>query len=158
MCSEVSLAQSRWNIELRPDIDFPHQKNEGFGLEGKSLLRINRVFTTYFGWGWNLFPAEKRSAMSYEETGFTGGLQYIYPADGAGIQYFVAAGGVYSHLKSEIRDNEQANTSDNCFGWQTEAGVMIKLSDRLKIKPGLRYRNLHAVDLQYFSFGMGFLF
>ena len=70
----------------------------------------------------------------------------------------VAAGGVYNHIETEKREDHYNSDSGHKFGWQIESGVLFRISPKLLVKPGLRYRNLQAARLQYFSIGTGFFF
>jgi hypothetical protein len=165
LCSadKIANAQTGWNVEIRPSVNFPtevsgaHGKNTGFGIEGKTWFGLTSNVGTYLGWGWNLFPAENRADFSYEETGFTLGMQYQHLRESQ-PGYFVAAGGVYNHIETEKREDHYNSDSGHKFGWQIESGVLFRISPKLLVKPSLRYRNLQAAGLQYFSIGTGFFF
>ena len=157
-------AQKKWNVEIRPAVNFPCKvegglpKHVGFGLEGKTFFNISKVMGTYFGWGWNLYPANNRSDFSYEETGFTYGLQYMHPTHLSNPGYFIAAGGVYNHIEVESADNHTNVISRRRSGWQIESGITVSIFGKFLLRPGVRYRNIHAGGLQYFSLGTGFFF
>jgi hypothetical protein len=165
ICSDIQTvqAQNRWNVEIRPSVGYPFKvtsnlhKNVGFGIEGKTGFDFTPALGTYFGWGWNMFAADNRSDFSFEETGFTFGMQYKYTGQ-AQPGYFVAAGAVYNHIEIENREHQSDDDMRHRLGWQLESGVLFRLSPKLLVKPGLRYRNLHAAGLQYFSIGTGFSF
>ena len=161
---EMLHAQKKWNAEIRPSVNFPCNvddglhKHVGFGIEGTARFNLSTTIGAYAGWGWNLFPANNNADFSYEETGFTFGLQYMYRVHDLKPAFFVAAGGVYNHIEVENDNDHSRSDGQHGLGWQTEAGVVFDIFGKFLLKPGLRYRNLQATGLRYFSLGTGFFF
>jgi hypothetical protein len=105
------------------------------------------------------------SDASFEETGYTFGLQFIHPIGESNISYLARAGGTYNHIEIENNDGDITIDSRHGLGWQAEAGLVIPLSEKFSLLPSLRYRSLSRdidienvstpVQLNYFSVGVG---
>jgi hypothetical protein len=155
-------AQKRWSVEVRPSLNFPvntgnRNINTGFGIEGKTFFAFMPRFSTYAGWGWNLFPAMKRTEFSYEETGYMLGLHFMHPVSGLKMRFYVEGAGIYSQVETENKEPGLHDDSDHGLGWQLESGFVFPVADKLLIKPGIRYRNVASGNLNYFSFGFGLM-
>jgi hypothetical protein len=122
----------------------------------------------YAGWSYNNFAVDQSFAgadASFEETGYTFGLQFIHPIGESNISYLVRAGGTYNHIEIENNDGDITIDSGHGLGWQAEAGLVIPLSEKFSLLPSLRYRSLSRdidienvstpVQLNYFSVGVG---
>jgi len=167
-------AQDRWSLEFRPGIDFATKDiadadlGTGFGFEGTVVYRFMPHLAAYAGWTWNYFGVDQSFAgtdASFEETGYTFGLQFIHPIGESDISYLVRAGGTYNHIEIENNNGDIIIDSGHGLGWQAEAGVVIPLSENFSLLPSVRYRALSrdieienintSVDLNYFSVGVG---
>lgn len=169
-----SIAQDRWSLELRPGVNYATQDISdadlglGFGAELTVAYRFMSHLAAYAGWSYNNFAVDQSFAgtdASFEETGYTFGLQFIHPIGETGIKYLVRAGGTYNHLEIENSDGDITIDSGHGLGWQAEAGLVIPLSEKFSLLPSIRYRSLNReisinntttpVNLNYFSAGVG---
>lgn len=169
-----SVAQDRWSLELRPGVNYATQDISdadlgiGFGAELTIAYRFMPHLAAYAGWSCNNFAVDQSFAgkdASFEETGYTFGLQFIHPIGETGIKYLVRAGGTYNHLEIENSDGDITVDSGHGLGWQAEAGLVIPLSEKFSLLPSIRYRSLNReisinnsttpVSLNYFSAGVG---
>jgi hypothetical protein len=169
-----SIAQDKWSLELRPGVDYATKDiadadlELGFGAELTIAYRFMPHLAAYAGWGYNNFAVDQSFAgsdASFEETGYTFGLQFIHPIGESNISYLVRAGGTYNHIEIENNDGDITIDSGHGLGWQAEAGLVIPLSEKFSLLPSLRYRSLSRdidienvstpVQLNYFSVGVG---
>jgi hypothetical protein len=169
-----SIAQDRWSLELRPGVNYATQDISdadlglGFGAELTVAYRFMSHLAAYAGWSYNNFAVDQSFAgtdASFEETGYTFGLQFIHPIGETEIKYLVRAGGTYNHLEIENSDGDITIDSGHGLGWQAEAGLVIPLSEKFSLLPSIRYRSLNreisinntttSVNLNYFSSGVG---
>ncbi len=167
-------AQNRWGAEFRSGVDFATKDIEdadlktGFGFEGAIAYRLMPHLAAYVGWSWNHFEVDQSFAgidASFEETGYTFGLQFIHPIGKSDICYLFRAGGTYNHIEIENKEGEIIIDSGHGLGWQAEAGFMIHLSENFSLLPSVRYRSLSrdidinnvstSIDLNYVSVGVG---
>jgi hypothetical protein len=169
-----SYAQNKWSLEFRPGVDYATEDiadadlGLGFGAELTIAYRFMPHLAAYAGWSYNNFAVDQSFAgtdASFEETGYTFGLQFIHPIGESGLSYLVRAGGTYNHLEIENNDGDIIIDSGHGFGWQVEAGLVILLNEKFSLLPSLRYRSLNrdieienvstSVDLNYLSVGVG---
>ena len=169
-----SIAQDKWSLELRPGINYATKDISdadlglGFGAELTISYSFMPHLAVYTGWSYNNFAADQSFAgtdASFEETGYTFGLQFIHPIEETGIKYLIRAGGIYNHIEVENVDGKIVSDSGHGLGWQAEAGLVIALSENFSLLPSLRYRSLNreisinnsrtSVNLNYFSAGVG---
>lgn len=169
-----SYAQNKWSLEFRPGVDYATEDiadadlGLGFGAELTIAYRFMPHLAAYAGWSYNNFAVDQSFAgpdASFEETGYTFGLQFIHPIGESGLSYLVRAGGTYNHIEIENNDGDIIIDSGHGLGWQAEAGLVIPLSDKFSLLPSLRYRSLNrdieienvstSVDLNYLSVGVG---
>jgi hypothetical protein len=169
-----SYAQDKWSLELRPGVDYATQDivdadlGLGFGAELAVAYRFMPHLAAYAGWSYNNFAVDQSFAgsdASFEETGYTFGLQFIHPIGESGLSYLVRAGGTYNHIEIENNSGDIIIDSGHGLGWQAEAGLVIPLSEKFSLLPSLRYRSLNrdieienvstSVDLNYLSVGVG---
>lgn len=169
-----SQAQDRWSLEFRPGVNYASQDiadadlGLGFGTELTIAYRFMPHLAAYAGWSYNNFAADQSFAgpdASFEETGYTFGLQFIHPIGESGLSYLVRAGGTYNHIEIENNGGDIIIDSGHGLGWQTEAGLVIPLSENFSLLPSLRYRSLNrdieienintSVNLNYLSVGIG---
>lgn len=167
-------AQNRWGAEFRSGVDFATKDiadadlKTGFGFEGAIAYRFMPHLAAYAGWSWNHFAVDQSfvgTDASFEETGYTFGLQFIHPIGGSDVSYMVRAGGTYNHIEIENNYGEVIIDSGHGLGWQAEAGLMIHISENFSLLPSVRYRSLSrkidinnvntSVDLNYVSVGVG---
>lgn len=169
-----SYAQDKWSLELRPGINYATKDISdadlglGFGGELAVAYRFMPHLAVYAGWSYNNFAVDQSFAgtnASFEETGYTFGLQFIHPIAESNISYLVRAGGTYNHIEIENNDGEITIDSGHGLGWQAEAGLVILLSEKFSLLSSLRYRSLNrdieienvstSVNLNYLSVGVG---
>lgn len=169
-----SRAQDKWSLELRPGVNYATQDiadanlELGFGTELTIAYRFMPHLAAYAGWSYNNFAVDQSFAepdASFEETGYTFGLQFIHPIGKSGLSYLVRAGGTYNHIEIENNDGDIIIDSGHGLGWQAEAGLVIPLSEKFSLSPSVRYRSLNRdieinnvstpVDLNYLSVGVG---
>lgn len=169
-----SYSQDKWSLELRPGVNYATQDISdadlefGFGGELNIAYRFMPHLAAYAGWSYNNFAVDQSFAgsdASFEETGYTFGLQFIHPIGESDIKYLFRAGGTYNHIEIENNDGDITIDSGHGLGWQAEAGLVIPLSDKFSLLPGIRYRSLNrdidinnvntSVDLNYLSVGVG---
>jgi opacity protein-like surface antigen len=167
-------AQNKWSLEFRPGVNFATKDISdadlglGFGFEGTIVYRFMPHLAAYAGWSWNHFAVDQSFAgtdASFEETGYTFGLQFIHPMGESDISYLVRAGGTYNHIEIENNNGDIIIDSGHGLGWQAEAGLSIPLSEKFSLLPSVRYRSLSrdieienvstSVQLNYFSVGVG---
>lgn len=169
-----SYAQDKWGLEFRPGVNYATQDiadadlGLGFGAELTIAYRFMPHLAAYAGWSYNNFAADQSFAgadASFEETGYTFGLQFIHPIGESDIKYLVRAGGTYNHIEIENNSGDIIIDSGHGLGWQAEAGLVIPLNEKFSLLPSLRYRSLNrdieienvstSVDLNYLSVGVG---
>jgi hypothetical protein len=169
-----SYAQDKWSLEFRPGVDYATidiadaDLGIGFGFEGTISYRFMPHLAAYAGWSYNNFAVDQSFAgpdASFEETGYTFGLQFIHPIGESGLSYLVRAGGTYNHIEIENNYGDIIIDSGHGLGWQAEAGLVIPLSKKFSLLPSLRYRSLNrdieienvstSVDFNYLSVGVG---
>lgn len=169
-----SYAQDKWSLEFRPGVDYATKDiadadlGMGFGAELTIAYRFMPHLAAYAGWSYNNFAVDQSFAgtdASFEETGYTFGLQFIHPIGESGLSYLVRAGGTYNHIEIENNNGDIIIDSGHGLGWQAEAGLVIPLSEKFSLLPSLRYRSLNrdieienvstSVDLNYLSVGVG---
>lgn len=165
----------RWSIEFRPGVNYATKDISdadlgfGFGAELAIAYRFMPHLAAYAGWSWNNFAVDQSFAgqdASFEETGYSFGLQFIHPIGKSDIKYLVRAGGTYNHIEIENNSGDIIIDSGHGLGWQAEAGLVIPLSEKFSLLPTVRYRSLNrdieienistSVDLNYLSVGVGF--
>lgn len=169
-----SYSQDKWSLELRPGANYATQDiadadlEFGFGGESTIAYRFMPHLAAYAGWSYNNFAVDQSFAgpdANFEETGYTFGFQFIHPIGESNIKYLIRAGGTYNHIEIENNDGDIIIDSGHGLGWQAEAGLVIPLSDKFSLLPGVRYRSLNrnidindvstSVDLNYLSVGVG---
>jgi long-subunit fatty acid transport protein len=174
--SQITFAQDRWSLEVRPGANFATKKlgdanlKTGYGIEGTVAYRFMPHLALYAGWSWNRFASSDQSFagtnMDFEETGYTYGLQFVHPIGQSKINVLARAGGLANHIEVENSDGKIISDSGHGFGWQAEGGVSIPLGEKFRILPSIRYRSLSrdlkivdrttSVDLNCLSVGVGF--
>jgi long-subunit fatty acid transport protein len=163
-------AQKKWDITFRPGLNFPTQdlgntKLEiGYGFEATISYRFMPHLSAYTGWGWNSFSEKNPSAgnkFSFEETGYSLGLQFIHPIPNYKLKYLIGFGGIYNHIEVENNNGDSIADSGHGLGWEVTTGVSYPFGERFHFTPSIRYRSLSRdlsigsittpVDLNYFS-------
>lgn len=174
MVFNQSHAQDRWNLELRPGVNYATRDISdadlglGFGGELTIAYRFMPHLAAYAGWSYNNFAVDQSFAgkdASFEETGYTFGLQFIHPIGESEIKYLLRAGGTYNHIEIENNAGDIVIDSGHGLGWQAEAGLAIPISNKFSLLPSVRYRSLSReitinnvitdASLNYLSVGIG---
>lgn len=174
MFCNFAVAQNQWTAEFRPGLNFPTDEiagsdvKTGFGFEFTIAYNFSENLGAYAGWGWNEFRANDALGevnIDFEETGYTFGLQFLYPTGISSLDYLLRAGGIYNHLEAEDNSGNKIANTDHDLGWQLEGGVSIDLSGGFNLRPSIRYRSLPGefeigttttnADLNYISIGVG---
>ncbi len=169
-----SSGQNRRSLEFRPAVNYATQNIKdadlklGLGGELTIAYRFMPHLSAYAGWSYNNFAVDKSFAgpdASFEETGYTFGIQFIHPIGESTLNYLIRFGGTYNHIEIENNDGDIIIDSKHGLGWQLEAGLVIPLSEKYSLLPSLRYRSLNrnidvnnvssSVNLNYFSVGVG---
>ena len=166
--SHTAFSQDRWSVEFRPGVNVATGKlgNEnlktGAGFEGTVAYRLMPHLGVYGGWSWNRFAG---TSSDFEETGYTYGLQFIHPLGNSKLSLLARAGAVSNHIEVENESGEIIADSGHGLGWQVEGGIVIPLTEKWRLLPGVRYRSISrhiqlgsvttGVDLNYLSFGVG---
>lgn len=167
-------AKDKWDVELRTGVSSATQElgeselNNGVGFEATVAYAFMPHLSAYLGWGWNQFKSDETDTqpeMTFEETGYTFGLQFTHPIGQSGLGYMVRAGGVFNHIELEDKEGEIVEDTGHEMGWQIGAGLEIPLGDDWQLLPGVRYRALSTdletngteteLDLTYYSIGAG---
>jgi hypothetical protein len=163
-------AQGRWSAELQTGINIPVKEfanadlNTGFGFDANIGLRVMPHLFINTGWGWNRFSSDD-THLDYEETGYTFGARFVHPFKGSALNYFVGSSAIYKHIETEDEEGDVIYDTDHGWGWQAEAGLGIKLGEKTRLTPFIRYRSItrdiksgdvtSSGDLQYLSGGVG---
>jgi hypothetical protein len=174
LASAPASAQGRFGVEVSGASEFATQDlgsadlGMGLGLEATLTYRIQPHLSAYAGWGWHRFSTDGLPAGpdgSAEETGYTVGLQFAHPFGSSGLGYYVAAGGVYDHIEMENAAGDTVGDTGHGLGWQAGAGLVVPLSSRVSLTPGVRFRSLSReldadgvttdMDLRYVSGRVG---
>ncbi len=167
-------AQSGWSLEFRPAVNFPAKKlgvvdlKTGAGFEGSIIYSFLPHLGVYAGWGWNKFSTAETTSFGnfdYEETGYSFGLRFHHPIGDSKLGYVLRGGGVYNHIETENEAGKIIDDTGHGLGWEAEGGLSLRLGERWRLNPGIRYRSLARdllqngartkVDLNYFSAGVG---
>lgn len=169
--SSITFSQNKWSVEFRPDINFPTEDfgdskiKTGYGFEFTGAYHFTEHLSTYIGWSYNTFIIED-SNFDLEETGYTLGLQFVYPfGKSKSLSYLLRAGATYNHLELENNYGDTIADSGHGFGYQIEVGLNYYLGIDFDLRPTIRYRALSRdvniesasqnIDLNYLSFGLG---
>jgi len=173
----TAQAQNNLNITFRPGANFPTKDlgetkhSNGGGFEATIAYRFMPHLQAYAGCGWNIFNEKESTTdlkLQFVETGYSFGLQFIQPLSSESkLNFMIGGGGIYNHIETKNKDGDIINDTEHGLGWQADAGLSIPIGhhDRWQIIPNVRYRALSrdittegiktAVDLNYFSVGMG---
>jgi hypothetical protein len=144
-------AQDKWSISIKAGMGIPTRElghteiQPGFGYEGVLGFQFAENFTAYAGWSQQFFPTNEKFAgldLDFEETGYTAGIQFTYPADVHEVQYTLGAGLLYNHIEAENETGDVAGDSGHELGAQLEGMLAIPVSNTLYIIPYVRYRTL----------------
>lgn len=173
-----SEAQDRFSIEFRPGVNFPTKElsgtdlKTGFGFEAIVAYEFMTHFGVYAGWGWNRFESQHSFAgpdMTFEETGYTYGLQFMHALGESDMSLLARAGMLSNHIEIEDSNGDIIGDSGHGFkegiGWQFEGRLSWPLGEKWALVPSMRYRSLPReikigatgteVVLNYFSLGLG---
>lgn len=167
-------AQEKWTVEFRPGLNFPTSDianidaKIGYGFELTSAYKIMPHLAVYAGWGWNEFEGEDNSKtenITFQEAGYTFGIQIIRPIGTSAFSYLARAGAIYNHVEIENNTGAISEDTGHGLGWQVTAGVDYEFAPNLSLRPMLRYRSFSRdieianvsteLKLNYISFGIG---
>ncbi|WP_310556940.1 outer membrane beta-barrel protein [Flavobacterium sp.] len=170
IASNNTQAQNKWELTFRPGLSFPTKDygptklGIGWGFEATISYRFMPHLFAYTGWGWNSFSeknAEGINKLSFDETGYSFGFQFIHPIPNYKLKYLISLGGIYNHIEIENNNGDILADSGHGLGWEVATGVSYPFGDRFHITPSIRYRSLSRdlkigsittqVDLNYFS-------
>jgi hypothetical protein len=171
------VTQKRVSLEVRGGANYATQKlgdatlATGYGFEGVIGYKFLDYLGLYGGWSWNHFASNQSfegSALDFEETGYTFGLQLLYPFPNSIIGYMLKGGAVYNHIETENAIGTMVNDTGHGWGWQVGTGITIALGNNFQLIPEVRYRSLArnitlgntstGVGLNYFSGSIGLMF
>ena len=150
-----SFAQDRFSFEFRPGVNFATRNlgdadlKTGLGFEGVVAYQFLGHFGVYAGWGWNRFSSDESFAgvdVDFEETGYTYGLQFMYPVGQSNISVLARAGMLSNHIEVEDRSGDIIGDSGHGFsdgiGWQLEGRVAWSAGGNWQVIPNIRFRTL----------------
>lgn len=171
MANQSAMAQNKWQVALRPAVNFPTEElgeidlETGYGFDASIGYQLVPSLWVNAGWGWNHFTSDQALVenLDFEETGYMLGLQ-LTPSIGQSRFAFVVGGSaIYNHIEVED-DNDVIFDTDHGWGWQAEAGISIPFGPRLQLTPTVRYHSLKrdveiagievSSDLRYVSGGV----
>ena len=148
---QLAEAQDRWSLEIGGGALSPTQDlgnadlSTGLGLEAVVAYRFLPHLSGYAGWGWHHFTADESFAgpdIDVEETGYTFGLRFAHPLRAFPFDYFLQVGVIFDHIELENDEGDVTADSEHGLGWQVGGGVILPLSERWRLLPGVRYRSL----------------
>jgi hypothetical protein len=169
-----SQAQDKFSLSIKAGIGVPTHElggtelKPGFGYEGTMGYQITNFVSAYAGWSQQFFAAKgsfQGLNLDFEETGYTVGIQFTYPAQPDEVHYSLAAGILYNHIEAENADGDVVADSGHELGAQFEGTIAIPISNTLYLIPFARYRTLDtditiddhttATVLTYIGLGTG---
>ena len=172
--SMSAKSQEKWTVEFRPGLNFPTNDpgdvntKIGFGYEFTGAYKVMPHLAVYGGWGWNQFKGKDNYSsenFTFEESGFTAGLQMVRKIGTSAFSYLARAGAVYNILRLENDAGNFSAKTNRGLGWQIEAGIDYQFTYNLSLRPMIRYRSLATefdisnfsadLKLNYISFGVG---
>ena len=143
--------QDKWSISLKAGLAVPtHDLGNteilpGVGYEGVLGFQFAENFSAFAGWSHQFFPADDLFAgqeLDFEETGYSAGIAFSYPAQADEVRYSLGAGILYHHIEAENTDGDVVADSGHELGFQVEGTIGIPLSNTLSLIPFARYRTL----------------
>jgi hypothetical protein len=165
----LSQTTRKWSFTARVSANSPVKDlgstaiKTGAGLEGSFAYRFMPHLSAYTGWSWTRFTA-KSVKLDFEETGYQFGLQFIHSIANSSTRYILGAGGTNNHIETENDNGDILHNTGHGLGWQFEASILVPLSNRVSLMPGLKYRSLsrdmsngenaNRVYLSYLSGGL----
>ena len=145
------MAQDKFSFSIKAGVGIPTRDlgdtelKPGLGYEGVMGYQLGDNFSAYAGWSHQFFAAKENFAglkLDFEETGYTAGIQFSYPAYGEDVHYSMGVGILYNHIEAEGTDGDIIADSGHELGAQIEAMMAIHLSETLFLIPYARYRIL----------------
>lgn len=105
--------------------------------------------------------------VDFDETGYAFGLQFAHPiGQSESVALQLRAGGIYNHIEMENSGGDLVTDSGHGLGWETGAGLALRLGNHWQVTPGLRFRSLTrdlaiggpaaSADLRYLTVEVGF--
>lgn len=165
--SSTVSAQTRFAVELNGGAAFPTQDlgdaalktGAGFGFAGN--VQVMQHMHVYAGWDWHRFVTDtpfEGADYDVDDTGYTLGARFQHPVMDK-LDLWLRGGALFNHIELEDESGDIIADSDHELGWEAGGGAAYKVSDRLTVMPGARYRtfstdlslgqNTIPVDLSY---------
>ena len=179
MLSLEAIAQNsdtKFSFEFSGGVSIPTRElgnsilNHGVGFEGVFHFRFLPHLGVYGGWGWNKLSADDSYAgvdVSFEETGYVLGLQFLHPIGDSPISYYVRGAGLYKHIETENAEGDIIDDTGHGFGFEAACGVDYYLGKNWSFNAGIKYSSLSRdtnfegnprnLDYQYISLRVGIL-
>ncbi len=118
----------------------------GFGFDGAISYGIYKNIGVYAGWGYNRFSPKNDAGfdgISFEETGYVAGLQYIKKLGSSPVKAIFRGGLLYNHIEIEVDELDMVFDTGHGVGMQLSAGVLIPLAKKWDFSATLKYHNFN---------------
>ncbi len=162
LISSISMAQNTLAVEVNAGPAFSNDElveevdlNNGFALEGLVHYRFLPHLGAYGGWGWTYFPTEtirfgpiEIGEAEFREVGYRLGLEFSHEIKKSRFGFYARAGGVYSQIRADTKDDSFGGESDWDLDWQASVGLSVQVGSLIQIRPGFRYHYLER-ELEY---------
>lgn len=122
------------NADVRP----------GGGFEALLHYKFNSPLGVYGGWGWNKLVPYSASGLSYEETGYVLGLNFMFADKDPSFSYYLRAGGLFNHIETEDAEGRIINDTGHGLGFQLACGVDMTLGNNWSFTPGIKFNSLSS--------------
>lgn len=174
LITQTLTAQKNFAFDLRGGVNVATEDfgdadlNTGCGLDVQFMYLPVSHFGVFAGWTYNNTDTDRTfvgNNVEYEENGFMGGIEFNYPVFTPEIGLFIRGGALYNKLEVNDADGDLLRETDHEWGWQTAAGVDVKLGDMLHILPTVKFNSLttemldesgmNDANLRYLSYGLG---
>lgn len=168
--ASAATAQSPFSAVVRGGAAFPSDFGDaelgtGFGFGATLEYRLPMCLALYAGWDWFHFT-EEGTDLDIEDTGYAAGLRWTPVRLEQFLGPWLLAGALYKHVEIEDDNGDIVADSDHVLGFEAGGGVTLRLTDRLALLPGVRYRTFSpemeiggvtadAEDLSYVALELG---
>jgi len=152
------------SVEVRADAAFPRGALEerwgtGIGFGVNATVQLVPNYGLYGGYSRTVFDTDVADVQSAVISGFSVGLTRSFPVAGPALVPWVGTGLLIHDLTIEGRPG---GGSDSELGFEVGGGVAVALTPRVRLTPGIGYRQFGARVLgaeretvQNFSAGVG---